>query len=66
MEKIGERLTNSEYDARIVIDVVGDSFVVMHTNNIDLGKVYLIFLAAVDYMEEMSQGMKAGDSQYLN
>ena len=66
MEKIGEILTNSEYDARIVIDVVGDSFVVMHTNNIDLGKVYLIFLAAVDYMEEMSQGMKAGDSQYLN
>lgn len=66
MVKVGETPINPEYDARIIVDIVGDSFVVMHSNNIDLGKVYLIFLAAIDYMEGMSNDMKANDSKYLN
>ena len=66
MVKVGETPINPEYDARIIVDVVGDSFVVMHSSNIDLGKVYLIFLAAIDYMEGMSNDMKANDSKYLN
>ena len=66
MVKVGETPINPEYDARIIVDIVGDSFVVMHSSNIDLGKVYLIFLAASDYLEEMSNDMTASDSKYLN
>lgn len=51
MERPGETPTN-DYDARIVIDVKDDSFIVSHTTNIDSDQLYVILLAAIEYMDE--------------
>ena len=48
----GEKPTE-DFDARIIIDVTEDSFKVSHTANLDLEQIYLIFAAALEYMESM-------------
>lgn len=45
----------SDFDARIIIDVTEDSFKVSHTANLDLEQIYLIFAAALNYMESMGE-----------
>lgn len=66
MEKIGEKLTEGDYDARIVIDVTGDSFMVKHTVNLELDQIYLIFIAAVEYMDALVDSLDAEPPKFLN
>ena len=66
MEKVGETLTDGDFDARIVIDVTGDSFLVKHTSNIDLGEVYLVFAAALEYMDALADSLDAEPPKFLN
>lgn len=65
MEKIGEKLTEGNYDARIVIDVTGDSFMVKHTSNLELDQIYLIFVAAVEYMDALAESLDAEPPKFL-
>jgi hypothetical protein len=51
MEETGEKPT--DYSAKIVIDVTGDSFMVSHTSNIEMDQIYVIFAAALDYMDTL-------------
>lgn len=51
MEPTGALPTN-DYVARIVIDVTDSSFMVSHTSNIEMDQIYMILLAAVEYIEE--------------
>ena len=66
MEPTGEKLTEVDYDARIVIDVKDDSFMVSHTTNIDIDQVYIIFLAAIEYMDNMEFGFDPDKPRVLN
>ena len=66
MEKIGEKLTEGDFDARIVIDVTGDSFMVKHTSNLELDQIYLIFVAAVEYMDALADSLDAEPPKFLN
>jgi len=66
MEKIGEKLTEGDFDARIVIDVTGDSFMVKHTVNLELDQIYLIFIAAVEYMDALADSLDAEPPKFLN
>jgi hypothetical protein len=50
----GEKPTE-DFDARIIIDVTEDSFKVSHTANLDLEQIYLIFAAALNYMESLGE-----------
>lgn len=51
MEPTGEKPT--DFDARIIIDVTEDSFKVSHTANLDVEQIYVIFAAALEYMESL-------------
>ena len=64
MEPTGEKPT--DYDARIVIDVKDTTFMVSHTANIDLDQVYVIFLAAIEYMETVEFGIDPDNPRILN
>ena len=67
MEKTGKRLIEEgDYDARIVIDVTGDSFMVKHTSNLELDQIYLIFVAAVEYMDALADSLDAEPPKFLN
>lgn len=48
-------MKSEDFDARIIIDVTEDSFKVSHTANLDLEQIYLIFAAALEYMESMGE-----------
>ena len=54
MEPTGEKPTE-DFDARIIIDITDDSFKVSHTANLDVEQIYLIFAAALDYMEALGE-----------
>ena len=52
-ESLGEKPT--EYEARIIIDIADDSFKVSHTANLELDQIYVIFAAALDYMDTLAE-----------
>ena len=52
--------------ARIVVDIKGDSFMVSHTNNIDMEQLYMIFVAAIEYMEQEEFGYDPSQPRVLN
>ena len=54
MEPTGEKPTE-DFDARIIIDITDDSFKVSHTANLDVEQIYLIFAAALNYMDTMGE-----------
>jgi hypothetical protein len=66
MVETGEKLTEGDFDARIVIDVTGDSFMVKHTSNLELDQIYLIFIAAVEYMDALADSLDAEPPKFLN
>jgi hypothetical protein len=67
MEKVGEtHIEDGNFDARIVIDVVDNSFMVKHTSNLDLEQIYLIFIAAVEYMDSLADSLDAEPPKFLN
>ena len=66
MVETGEKLTEGDFDARIVIDVTGDSFMVKHTMNLELDQIYLIFIAAVEYMDALAESLDAEPPKFLN
>jgi hypothetical protein len=66
MVETGEKLTEGDFDARIVIDVTGDSFMVKHTSNLELDQIYLIFVAAVEYMDALADSLDAEPPKFLN
>ena len=66
MVETGEKLTEGDFDARIVIDVTGDSFMVKHTVNLELDQIYLIFIAAVEYMDALADSLDAEPPKFLN
>lgn len=53
----GEKPTE-DFDARIIIDISDDSFKVTHTANLDIEQVYLIFAAALNYMDTMGEHLE--------
>lgn len=59
-------IDEGDYDARIVIDVTGDSFMVKHTVNLELDQIYLIFIAAVEYMDALADSLDAEPPKFLN
>jgi len=67
MEKIGEtRIEDGDYDARIVIDITGDAFMVKHTSNLELDQLYLILITAVEYMDALADSLDAEPPKFLN
>lgn len=67
MVKPGEtHIEDGDFDARIIIDVTGDSFMVKHTSNIELDQIYLIFIAAVEYMDALAESLDAEPPKFLN
>lgn len=67
MVRVGETpIEEGDFDARIVIDVTGDSFMVKHTSNLELDQIYLIFVATVEYMDALADSLDAEPPKFLN
>lgn len=66
MEPTGEKHTDGGFDARIIIDIKDSMFMVSHTANIEMDQIYMIFLAAIEYMETEEFGMNPDQPRILN
>ena len=66
MEPTGEKLTDGSFDARIIIDIKDSMFMVSHTANIEMDQIYMIFLAAIEYMETEEFGLDPDQPRILN
>ncbi len=61
-----KQIDEGDFNARIVIDFPGDSFVVKHRRNLELDQIYLIFVAAVEYMDALADSLDAEPPKFLN
>ena len=66
MGPTGEKLTDGSFDARIIIDIKDSMFMVSHTANIEMDQIYMIFLAAIEYMETVEFGIDPDNPRILN
>ena len=66
MGPTGEKLTDGGFDARIIIDIKDSMFMVSHTANIEMDQIYMIFLAAIEYMETVEFGIDPDNPRILN
>jgi hypothetical protein len=61
------RLTNKS-DAikqQILLNISDDSFIIHHTDTMDILDVYLVLVAAIEYIEEEATGLAKHEGKYL-
>ena len=50
---------------QILLNISDDSFIIHHTDTMDLLDVYLVLVAAIEYIEGEAQGIAKFEGQYL-
>lgn len=64
---IGVKLTNKS-DAikqQILLNISDDSFIIHHTDTMDILDVYLVLVAAIEYIEAEATGLAKLEGKYL-
>ena len=67
LEGIGVKLTNKS-DAikqQILLNISDDSFIIHHTDTMDILDVYLVLVAAIEYIEAEATGLAKLEGKYL-
>ena len=63
------KLTNKSDDAnikqQILLNISDDSFIIHHTDSMDILDVYLVLVAAIEYIEAEATGLAKLEGKYL-
>ena len=62
------KLTNKKDDVikqQILLNIGDDSFIIHHTDTMDILDVYLVLVAAIEYIEEEATGLAKHEGKYL-
>ena len=51
--------------SQIMLNISDDSFMIMHSDDLDLLDVYLVLSAALDYIEDEAEALSRKEGQYL-
>jgi len=51
--------------SQIMLNISDDSFMIMHSDNMDILDVYLVLSAALDYIEEEAEKLSRKEGAYL-
>ena len=51
--------------SQIMLNISDDSFMIMHSDNMDLLDVYLVLSAALDYIEDEAEALSRKEGRYL-
>ena len=66
LEGIGVKLTdNSAIKQQILLNISDDSFIIHHTDTMDILDVYLVLVAAIEYIEAEATGLAKLEGKYL-
>jgi len=50
---------------QIIINISADSFMILHSETLDLLEVYLVLSAALDYIEDEAEAISRREGSYL-
>jgi hypothetical protein len=50
---------------QIIINISADSFMILHSETLDLLDVYLVLSAALDYIEDEAEAISRREGSYL-
>jgi hypothetical protein len=50
---------------QIILNISDDSFVVLHSESLDILDVYLVLSAALDYIEDEAEALSRKEGSYL-
>lgn len=50
---------------QIIINISADSFMILHSETLDLLDVYLVLSAALDYIEDEAEALSRKEGSYL-
>lgn len=60
------KLTNSDaIKQQILLNISDDSFIIHHTDTMDILDVYLVLVAAIEYIEAEATGLAKLEGKYL-
>ena len=51
--------------SQIVLNISDESFMIMHSDDLDILDVYLVLSAALDYIEDEAEALSRKEGQYL-
>ena len=51
--------------SQIMLNISDDSFMIMHSDDLDILDVYLVLSAALDYIEDEAEALSRKEGQYL-
>ena len=56
---------NDVIKQQILLNISDDSFIIHHTDTMDLLDVYLVLIAAIEYIEDGANGIAKHEGKYL-
>ena len=67
LEGIGVKRTNDDATIKqqILLNISDDSFIIHHTDTMDILDVYLVLVAAIEYIEAEATGLAKLEGKYL-
>ena len=66
LEGIGVKLTKGDaIKQQILLNISDDSFIIHHTDTMDILDVYLVLVAAIEYIEDEATGLAKLEGKYL-
>ena len=67
LEGIGVKLTKGDANIKqqILLNISDDSFIIHHTDTMDILDVYLVLVAAIEYIEDEATGLAKLEGKYL-
>ena len=60
-----QKTTNDAIKQQILLNISDDSFIIHHTDTMDILDVYLVLVAAIEYIEAEATGLAKLEGKYL-
>ena len=58
-------IDTAEIKDQIILNISADSFMILHSETLDLLDVYLVLSAALDYIEDEAEALSRREGSYL-
>ena len=59
------RPTDDKIKSQIMLNISDDTFMILHSDNMDILDVYLVLSAALDYIEDEAESLSRKEGSYL-
>ena len=57
--------TDDKIKSQIMLNISDDTFMILHSDDMDILDVYLVLSAALDYIEDQAEALSRKEGSYL-